>query len=29
MDALKGMKDSGHGKYDEIIDEKEVIKVSA
>lgn len=29
MAALQEMKDSGHGKYDELIHEKEVIRVTA
>jgi len=29
MDRLKQMKEGGHGRYDEIMDEKEVIRVSA
>ncbi|EMD40789.1 phosducin like protein [Gelatoporia subvermispora B] len=29
MEALKQMRQSGHGRYDEIIDEKEVVRISA
>lgn len=29
MEALKQMRQSGHGRYDEITDEQEVIRISA